>query len=401
MRRTLCGARPPALLAVLSTTLLVLFASGTGAQDDATDGLTEEEIRELERITTLGYVAGGDAAPDAGGVTIREPGAFDGYTLYVSADYPGAFLVDMDGAVVHSWHEEGPDYWVRAHACPDGGVIAISAYPFRLARFTRDSELIWEYGEKFLRAHHDFQVQPDGRIYVLMRRPRNPAWLGVGGISEDMICVVEPDGSTVRQVDCVSIAEAFRDSEFAHLLDDFGVGIDDPFHANSVEVLGGSVPHPAFADGNVLVSIRNMDCLAVVDMESRNVVWTSCDRWQRQHEARVTPGGRIMLFDNRKFDGRSRVVEFEVASGDITWEYTAGGFYSPGASAQQLLPNGNVLITESQKGRILEVTRDGEIVWEYLNPRRLEDEGTIVRIPRASRVAPDFFDRGSLDSVMP
>jgi hypothetical protein len=34
----------------------------------------------------------------------------------------------------------------------------------------------------------------------------------------------------------------------------------------------------------------------------------------------------------------------------------------------QCLPNGNTLITESSFGRFFEVTKEGEIVWEYINP---------------------------------
>ncbi|HJP05426.1 MAG: hypothetical protein QGG67_07840 [Gammaproteobacteria bacterium] len=34
------------------------------------------------------------------------------------------------------------------------------------------------------------------------------------------------------------------------------------------------------------------------------------------------------------------------------------------------LPNGNTLITESDRGRLLEVSPAGEIVWEYVNPDR-------------------------------
>ena len=34
----------------------------------------------------------------------------------------------------------------------------------------------------------------------------------------------------------------------------------------------------------------------------------------------------------------------------------------------QRLPNGNTLINEASIGRFFEVTRDGEIVWEYINP---------------------------------
>jgi len=32
----------------------------------------------------------------------------------------------------------------------------------------------------------------------------------------------------------------------------------------------------------------------------------------------------------------------------------------------QRLPNGNTLITESSFGRFFEVTKEGEIVWEYV-----------------------------------
>jgi hypothetical protein len=37
------------------------------------------------------------------------------------------------------------------------------------------------------------------------------------------------------------------------------------------------------------------------------------------------------------------------------------------------LPNGNTLIVESDAGRAFEVTAEGEIVWEFLNPDRMPD----------------------------
>ena len=98
-----------------------------------------------------------------------------------------------------------------------------------------------------------------------------------------------------------------------------------------------------------------------------------------------------MLFDNRSAEGRSRVVEYDVADDHITWSYSPEGFFSRGAGAQQLLPNGNILVTESQKGRIIEITRDGRVVWEYLNPRRLEDGDVIARVQRAFRIDSDYF----------
>ena len=46
----------------------------------------------------------------------------------------------------------------------------------------------------------------------------------------------------------------------------------------------------------------------------------------------------------------------------------AFSFFSPYISGARRLPNGNTLITEGNFGRIFQVTTEGEVVWEYINP---------------------------------
>jgi hypothetical protein len=41
---------------------------------------------------------------------------------------------------------------------------------------------------------------------------------------------------------------------------------------------------------------------------------------------------------------------------------------APRISNAQRLPNGNTFINEGWFGRLFEVTREGDIVWEYVNP---------------------------------
>ena len=45
-------------------------------------------------------------------------------------------------------------------------------------------------------------------------------------------------------------------------------------------------------------------------------------------------------------------------------------------SGARRLPNGNVLICAGAPGRILEVTRDGRLVWDYENPFSRDIETT-------------------------
>jgi len=52
----------------------------------------------------------------------------------------------------------------------------------------------------------------------------------------------------------------------------------------------------------------------------------------------------------------------------IVWEYRGdppSSFYSRRMGGCQALANGNVLVTAGEQGRVFEVTRAGEIVWDY------------------------------------
>ncbi|MFG0317060.1 MAG: arylsulfotransferase family protein, partial [Planctomycetota bacterium JB042] len=65
--------------------------------------------------------------------------------------------------------------------------------------------------------------------------------------------------------------------------------------------------------------------------------------------------------------------ELDPTTLETVWEY--GGdrerpFETETCGSAQRLANGNTLLTESDNGRAIEVTPDGEIVWEWINPHR-------------------------------
>jgi hypothetical protein len=95
----------------------------------------------------------------------------------------------------------------------------------------------------------------------------------------------------------------------------------------------------------------------------------------------------------------SRVLQFDPYTLEVRWQYTpeeagnrlftdASKFYSSYISSAQRLPNGNTLITEGSDGRLIEVTPDHEIVWEYINPHSfsLGDKFRMNMVYRAYRV---------------
>jgi hypothetical protein len=419
-------ARPVTVVAV-ATALAVLLAAGPAAADDGADAdpytrpgrwrqavdlpegqeLTETQKREIERLRSIGYIGGVNYAPAETGVTTHDPArAYGGLNFYASGHFPGAVLMDMDGNILHTWRftfdqawpeREWPEVrdraerWRRAHLFENGDVLAIFEGQ-GLIKIDRDSQLIWEYSGG---AHHDFEVTSDGRIYVLTREPHIVPWVhATRPILEDFVTVLDSRGNELQHV---SIVRAFEGTPYRRAPKALGMrAAGDVTHTNTVEVLDGSLADrlPSFAAGSVLVSIRNIDTIAVIDMEAGRVRWLFAGPWLEQHQPTVLENGNILVFDNGGDLASSRVVEFDPLTQETVWVYEGDPpdlFYSKTCGSNLRLPNGNTLITESDNGRAFEVTRGGETVWEYWNPQRagLEDE-YIATIFEMIRLEPDF-----------
>ena len=105
----------------------------------------------------------------------------------------------------------------------------------------------------------------------------------------------------------------------------------------------------------------------------------------------------MLLFDNYVLMEQSSVWEFNPVTEEVYWHYRGNRrhpFYSEVCGTTQRLPNGNTLITESDNGRVFEVTRDKEIVWEFYNPHRAgENREYIAMVPELVRLPPEFPQR--------
>ncbi|MFH1501588.1 MAG: arylsulfotransferase family protein [Candidatus Eisenbacteria bacterium] len=371
-------------------------------------GMTEEQRSEVERLRSIGYVAGSQAAPENTGITQHDPlRSFAGLNFYTSGHAAGAVLMDMDGNVLHEWSHsfidawktgpreelpkstKGAGFWRRAHLFENGDVLAIFD-GMGLIKVDKNSELIWAYLEG---VHHDLDVLPDGRIFVLIREAHmNPSVSAELPVLEDYIAVLDGDGNELRRV---ALLDAFRQPRFSHYLDSMKES-GDIFHTNTIEVLGTGFQRKTagFDRGNVLVCVREIDVVAVVDMMSEEVVWAARAPWSKPHQSTVLPNGNILIFDNRGYGGVSRVVEFDPATLAIVWDYHGedpADFYSKECGSNQRLPNGNTLITLSDAGRAIEVTPARDIVWEFVNPTHAgADNEFIASVFDMVRLAPDF-----------
>jgi hypothetical protein len=96
------------------------------------------------------------------------------------------------------------------------------------------------------------------------------------------------------------------------------------------------------------------------------------------------------------------VIELDPLTNRIEWEYRGSppeSFFSPAISGAQRLANGNTLVCEGgpghdafgSVGRLFEITREGEIVWEFRTPYRGFIHGREAHnIYQAFRYTPEY-----------
>jgi hypothetical protein len=78
---------------------------------------------------------------------------------------------------------------------------------------------------------------------------------------------------------------------------------------------------------------------------------------------------------------QSSVLTLDPRARRVVREYTgpkSDPLYSKRSGRVQPLPNGNTLVVESDGGRALEVTEDGEVAWEFHSPYLAGERGDRV-----------------------
>ncbi|MDH3211836.1 MAG: arylsulfotransferase family protein [Myxococcales bacterium] len=376
--------------------------------------LSPEQRAEIERLEALGYVGGSRETDGPSRVTVHDPRrAYAGLNLATSGHGPEAFLLDMEGEVLHRWRhafwDVWPEYpvardapptqvWRRVHLYGNGDLLAIFE-GLGLIKLDADSNLIWA---RPLRAHHDLEVMPDGRIYVLTREAHLvPRINEEEPVVEDFVSILDASGQELRRV---SLLAALERSDFAREWRESGGRRGDLFHTNSLSVLDGSLERktPGFRAGNILVSLLTLDMVAVVDLEQEKIVWARRGSFRRQHDPKRIANGNLLLFDNVGSRNASTVMELDPRTGALVWQYSgdpASPFLSRTCGTAERLPNGNTLITESDAGRAFEVTPEREIVWEFFNPHRAGERSQyIATLFEVVRLPADFdvsWARGS------
>lgn len=350
--------------------------------------------------------------------------SFKGYTLAIPLSGDSAFLIDMDGRFVHRWQFDGfsPS---KGELLPNGNLLVIGIQhalrpttpppepgqpyePFE-ARIRRlganasqllevdwDGEVVWQYENQAI--HHDVKRLPNGNTifpeWVEMPEDLTRAVKGGTRVPKeklppnmlgDDIVEIDATGNEVRRIETWKLFDPKKDA-ICPL-----EGRIEWTHVNSVD---------ANADGDVLISCRNNSRVAVISPAGEMTWKYGSPDTGHQHHATFLPNGNVQIFDNGQHRVRamstSKVIEVDREKTEVVWSYQGNPpaqFFSGHISGATRLPNQNTLVCEGTSGRLFEVTRAGEVVWEWWNPvynTRPASDQPMGWVFRAYRYALDY-----------
>ena len=334
-------------------------------------------------LRALGYAAADPGADRRQrGVTLYDRArSVPGWTLLGELDGPHLLALDSEGRQVASWSTPGFDR-VELGLLLDGQRVLLLSTDQGVALLERDGTLLWKTP---LACHHDLWPLPEGDLWVPVHTERR--WRG-RRVRFDAIQHLDGQGRLLERVDLFELRDRLTPLHAPTPLDgesaQAGDEIYDYYHLNAFSIVPEDSP---WLPGAWLLCLRNVDLIVALDPRTREVLWSlGPGILDAPHHARVTSGGHLLVFDNGRHRGWSRVVEFDPESGEVVWEYRRQGFFSPVRGAAQRLRGGNTLITESERGHVFEVTPAGELVWEWWNPL-FEAKGR-RRVYRALRSLP-------------
>jgi Arylsulfotransferase (ASST) len=272
-------------------------------------------------------------------------------------------LIDMQGRVVHSWPEVRAVGRLRLDR--DGRLTVIGLDSF-IKEYDWDGNLTWAYALPRSEdlPHHDFAQLANGNTVILAQEVETRS---------DYLQEVDRRGRVVWEWwPRDHLDEHFPDRDRRY---------PDPTHTNSVFELpdnrwfdGGD---DRFRPGNLLISARNLNSIFIIEKSTGKIVWKHSDGLDFQHEAQMVPkgvlgAGLVVFFNNGYHDlnayRQSEIRVIDPVDGRLMWSYSSPNFYTTVAGVEQVMPNGNLLITSSEGGRVFEVTPERQVVWQWVPP---------------------------------
>ncbi|WP_298976285.1 arylsulfotransferase family protein [uncultured Roseobacter sp.] len=320
-------------------------------------------------------------------------------------------IIDRSGQTIHEWRPVWSEVWpgstgnfpedrrpkgdsgMYLHGVdilPDASIVANFEH---LSSFRMDvcGAVSWKLDNL---GHHAVHYSDQGATWVAAERYVQQGPTGYQNHAAPLrswtLQEVSDDGEVLREISMIDVflRNGLEGLLFMSTLSNGRTVVrGDTLHLNDVDIFPEGMASSVFDPGDIMVSLRNINTIAVFDPDTLEMKFVSTGQVLRHHDPDFMPGDRISIFDNRNLTPStepippaSRVVEVNARTGEASVALNGegpDGFFTNIMGVHQRLPNGNILVTSSGEGRALEYLPDGQLAWRYSNRISEEINGRI------------------------
>ena len=262
----------------------------------------------------------------------------------------------------------------------DGGLLFTSSAPLRKINFC--SDLVFQNSHDVF--HHSIETDVDENIWVpshLYPQTLPEEKIGRdspsnGGFFDDAIVKLSPNGEVLFEK---SVSQILIENGLEYLL--FSVGDNvfdvDPIHLNDIQPV--DFDSEFWKNGDVFLSLRHQSMVFLYRPSTNKIIWKFTGPIFHQHDVDILDDHRISIFNNNSkdyelgelVDGNNEVVIYDFNTGRYS-SYLKDSLLKNdvrtiSAGRSEILPNGDLLVEESNYGRTLYFNRDGSLRWSHVN----------------------------------
>ena len=341
-------------------------------------------------------------------------------------------IIDMEGKLIHEWDIDWFEIWPDATHIPksdqlypnsrpgthihgaellDDGDLVFNFENLGLVRLDVCSNIVWRLPQ---RTHHSIYRDEYDNLWIPGNRfhdeplPNFPNYKPP--FVEPTILKISLEGDVLDEI---SLLKILKQNDLMGLLllssldNTYTKVTGDTLHLNDIETFPSYLEEGAFQHGDIMVSLRNINAVLILRPPELAVTYMSIGEFVRQHDPDFIDGNTISIFDNYNIvsDGenepQSRILLRSFKDNQSNIYYTGdeeNPFFTDIMGKHEWLPNENVLITETMKGKAFEIDQQGKIVWEYVN---IVDEGFVGIVEEVHRLPSEydeeFFEQRTQD----
>lgn len=256
---------------------------------------------------------------------------------------------------------------MHPYLMPDGGLTFQGMSP--LVRIDACGKVVWMLDGIF---HHALERDADGHFWVGSMPARSRLPHVSEKFQEDGIAQISADGRVLRNESLVAI---LRRSGLAWLYEGRPYS-DDPLHINDIEPVLEDGPY--WRRGDLFLSLKYLSAVMLYRPSTGRIVWWRQADWSLQHDVSILDDHRISVFDNNAITGAdgnflrepSKIVVYDFATGRSGEPFRQAmhdqDIRSISEGRATPMSNGDFMIEESNGGRLVRMSPQGEVRWQYV-----------------------------------